>query len=52
VNQDEKDKADPEKTDLPWTSQACYDQMVLTNKYIKDVSAPIPGKICRVIDFY
>lgn len=31
VNTDEKDKADPEKSDLPWTPQACLDEMLKTN---------------------
>jgi len=35
VNQDQKDRDDPEKADLPWTSQACLDRMVQVNTYIK-----------------
>jgi len=35
VNQDQKDRDDPEKADLPWTSQACMERMVQVNTYIK-----------------
>jgi len=38
VNQDQKDRDDPEKADLPWTSQACMERMEQVNTYIRQVS--------------
>jgi hypothetical protein len=38
VNQDQKDKDDPEKADLPWTPQECMERMIQINTYIREVS--------------
>jgi hypothetical protein len=38
VNQDESDRNDPEKEDLPWSSEDCCERMLQVNQYIKDVS--------------
>lgn len=36
VNQDQKDKDDPEKADLPWTPQECMERMIQINTYIRE----------------
>jgi hypothetical protein len=38
VNQDQKDKDDPEKAELPWTPQECMERMIQINTYIREVS--------------
>lgn len=38
VNQDEDDRNDPEKEDLPWTPEDCCARMLQVNQYVKDVS--------------
>jgi len=37
VNQDENDRKDPAKEDLPWTAEQCKDRMLQVNQFIKDV---------------
>ena len=38
VNQDEADRNDPEKEDLPWTAEDCTERMLQVNQFVKDVS--------------
>lgn len=38
VNQDQKDRDDPEKSFFPWTNEACFDEMLKVNKLIMEVS--------------
>lgn len=38
VNQDEEDRKDEEKSDLPWTKEECTARMLQVNGFIKDVS--------------
>ena len=41
VNQDQKDKDDPEKSELPWTPQECMERMITINRYIREVSCSL-----------
>jgi len=40
ANQDEKDKNDPEKSHLPWTSEDCLKEMLIVNKFVSEVGIP------------
>lgn len=38
-NQKKDEATEEEQKTLPWTSEACLEQMLQTNRFIKDVSA-------------
>lgn len=51
VNQNEEDRNDPEKEDLPWSAEDCTERMLQVNQFVKDVSSrfePRPPSQWRV----
>ena len=38
-NDSEKDRADPDFEDMPWTPEGCMERMEIVNQYVSDVSS-------------